>query len=81
MSNNKKEGTSCVMYPLNYWSLCLYRLLPDERVEVVVSVLREELEEVEAERAEELLLRLTDELALTEDEPEVIAAFDALLAF
>ena len=39
------------------------------------------LEDVEAERAEELLLRLTDELALTEDEPEVIAAFDTLLAF
>ena len=39
------------------------------------------LEDVEAERAEELLLRLTDGLALTEDEPEVIAAFDALLAF
>lgn len=69
------------MYPLKYVSLYPYLLLPEERVEVVVSVLREELEEVEAERAEELLLRLTDELALTEDEPEVIDAFTVLLAF
>ena len=66
------------MYPLKYVSLYPYLLLPEERVEVVASVL---LEDVEAERAEELLLRLTDELALTEDEPEVIDAFTVLLAF
>ena len=66
------------MHPLEGLSICLYLLLPEERVEVVASVL---LEDVEAERAEELLLRLTDELALTEDEPEVIDAFTVLLAF
>ena len=66
------------MYPLRQLSIYFYLLLPEERVELEVSVL---LEDVEAERAEELLLRLTDELALTEDEPEVIDAFTVLLAF